>query len=74
MDCTTEGHCDTTRRRRRRRQSFFFLEDGGLHRGYNTLPGMRSKHRRRTEDYIGGIIHFRECGANTVMQYTLGAT
>ena len=30
--------------------------------------------RRRTEDYIGGIIHFRECGANTVMQYTLGAT
>ena len=30
--------------------------------------------QRRTEDYIGGIIHFRECGANTVMQYTLGAT
>jgi len=31
-------------------------------------------YKRRTEDYIGGIIHFRECGANTVMQYTLGAT
>ena len=41
-------------------------EDGGWH----SCP----LRRRRTEDYIGGIIHFRECGANTVMQYTLGAT
>jgi hypothetical protein len=43
----------------------------GMQVGKKKLDSIR---RRRTEDYIGGIIHFRECGANTVMQYTLGAT